>query len=468
MSKPLIAAIAALSVASFAHPADAMSEMARKIAVQRACQVAIWAMPAVSTWDIANGTIRDLGGKVGDIVFLSQPMTSRHGFLTANDVTPYAVASLTTKDGPLVVEVPPASEKTIFFGTFVDAWMRPVADAGPNGSDEGKGAKYLFLPPGHDGETPDGYLVFPLESYSINFALRPVSVNGGTIPEAVAYARTLRTYLLIEADTPPPTTFIDAFPKKWNTLPSYDLTYFQDINNVIQNEPVRERDKAMLGVLAELGIEKDKPFEPSEEMVGVFEDAARCAFDYLQESFVTPGGGLVPFYGGNSQWQAFNVPIDQAKIGFPFEKDGVPLIDLRAKSYFYLTYYPAKLGASSFYITALRDAEGELMNGEDTYRLNVSKDTPARDFWSAIVYSLKSKGFIEDAERVGLSSRGIDHMIKNDDGSIDLYFAPAAPEGFEANWLPTGEDFFVMFRLYGPEEAAIDKSWVLDNIEKVN
>jgi hypothetical protein len=35
-------------------------------------------------------------------------------------VTPYALAALSTKDGPLVVEIPPASDKVEFFGTFVD------------------------------------------------------------------------------------------------------------------------------------------------------------------------------------------------------------------------------------------------------------------------------------------------------------------------------------------------------------
>lgn len=63
---------------------------------------------------------------------------------------------------------------------------------------------------------------------------------------------------------------------------------------------------------------------------------------------------------------------------------------------------------------------------------------PARDFWSAIAYSMVTKGFIRDAKRVGLSRRQIDGMVKNDDGSVDIYFAPKAPKGFEANWIPTG------------------------------
>jgi len=193
--------------------------------------------------------------------------------------------------------------------------------------------------------------------------------------------------------------------------------------------------------------------------VEIYKDDAKCAFDYLQETFVTVGGGLVPYYCGDSQWMALNAPADQAKIGFPFEDDGVSLIDPRAKSYFYLTYYAKKLGPASFYIIALRDADGKQLNGKDTYKLNVPKETPARDFWSAIAYSMVTKGFIGDAERVGLARRKIDGMVKNADGSVDLYFAPTAPKGFEANWIPTGEDFFVIFRLYGLEEAAFDKSW---------
>jgi hypothetical protein len=462
-----LVAAAALLTSATASQAE-MSDTARQVAVQRACQAAIWAMPAVSTWDIANGIISDLGGKVGDVVSLSRPMTSQHGFLTANDVTPYAIAALTTKDGPLVVEVPPAGEKANFFGTFVDAWMRPVADVGPAGSDKGKGGKYLFLPAGYEGEVPeDGYLVFPLESYSVNFAFRPVSKGDGTIEDAAAYARTLKVYPLAKAENPPKTTFLDATGRVWDTLPYYDETYFQDLNNVVQNEPIRERDKSMLGLLAAIGIEKGKPFKPTEEWVSIYQDGAKCAFDYLQEKFVAPGEALVPFYGKDNQWMAFNSPADQAKIGFPFETDGVPLIDIRAINYFYLTYYPVKLGPASFYITALRDADGNQLNGKDTYKLNVPENTPARDFWSAIAYSMVTKGFIRDAERVGLSRREIDGMVKNADGSVDLYFAPKAPKGFEANWIPTGEDFFVMFRLYGPEEAAFNKTWQLGNIEKV-
>jgi hypothetical protein len=56
-------------------------------------------IPAVATYAVLRGTL-EVGGKLNDVVALSQPLTSRHDFLTVNDVTPYAISSLSTADGP--------------------------------------------------------------------------------------------------------------------------------------------------------------------------------------------------------------------------------------------------------------------------------------------------------------------------------------------------------------------------------
>ncbi len=438
-----------------------------EMAVQRACEAAIWGMPAVSIWDIALSTRRDLGGDIGDIVYFTKPMTVRHGFLTANNVTPYAIASLTCKDGPLVVEVPAAIDKASYFGTFVDAWQTPIADVGPPGDDKGKGGKYLFLPPGYEGEVPDGYLVYRPKTYSVNFAFRPVSKNGGTLEEAVAYAQTLKTYKLSEAENPPKTRFIDAFPKAWNTLPVYDITYFHDLNAVVQNEPVLERDKAMMGLLAGIGIEKGKSFKPDAEMTRALEEGLKRAYASMQHYFTTPGKAMTAYWEGR-QWQVFNLPKGQPEAGFPFVTDDRILIDERAGgAYFWVTYLPKVLGGGSFYLTGLRDKDGQLFDGTSTYVLNVPEDTPAKDFWSVIVYSMKTKGFVEGANRVGLSSKNKETMKFNDDGSVDVYFAPEPPKGMQSNWIRTGEDFFLIFRLYGPDKPLFDKSWTLDDVEKV-
>jgi hypothetical protein len=168
-----------------------------------------------------------------------------------------------------------------------------------------------------------------------------------------------------------------------------------------------------------------------------------------------------------NQWQRWNLSMEQAKHGFPFVTEDRLLIDERAGYYFFATALPKNLGGDTFYLTGLRDHDGNLFNGTSSYRLRVPKDAPARDFWSVIVYSMKTKGFVDGVERVGLSSKEMGKMKANADGSVDVYFAPKPPAGLESNWIPTGEDFFLLFRLYGPEKPLFDKTWKLDDVEKV-
>ena len=107
-----------------------------------------------------------------------RPIDSKHGFLTANDVTPYTIASLTLKDGPIVVEVPAATDKVGYFGTILDAWQLPVADVGPTGDDQGKGGKYLLLPPDYKGKVPTGYRPYRVNTMGVALAFRPVPKEG--------------------------------------------------------------------------------------------------------------------------------------------------------------------------------------------------------------------------------------------------------------------------------------------------
>ena len=224
----------------------------------------------------------------------------------------------------------------------------------------------------------------------------------------------------------------------------------------------------MVGLLKSLGIEKGKPFKPNEEQKRAMNEGLKLAYSYMQSLFTTPGKAIIPLWEGKSQWYAWNFTKGQPEAGFPFETDEELLIDGRAGPYFYVTYLPKYLGGGTFYLTGLRDSKGDLYNGKDTYKLNVPKYVPAKDFWSVIVYSMKTKGFVQNAERVGLSSRNVDTMQVNKDGSYDIYFAPKAPAGKESNWIPTGEDFFLLFRLYGPESKDFFKTWSLGDLEKVD
>ncbi|MEM7236467.1 MAG: DUF1214 domain-containing protein [Pseudomonadota bacterium] len=428
--------------------------------------------------DFLKGIRRDLGGDYNDVAYLKQPLDSRHGFLTPNDVTAYAWSSLTSEPGPLVIEVPAATDKVSYFGTIVNAWDVPIEDVGPAGADKGGGGNYLLLPPGYDGpETKEeleakGYLVYETDTYQCGFSFRPRLYNGATDADAAEYAQQIKIYYLSEADNPPPTTYLEASQLPYDSLPYYNHTFFEDLNDWLQGNPVRPQDKVMVSFLRSLGIEKGKPFNPTEQQRRAMNEGLVLAYASMQHYFVTPGKAMIPLWEEDGsldrQWLVWDFAPGQAQAGFPYETETEVLVDARAGgSYFWITYLPKYFGSGTFYLTGLRDSDGDMYDHTATYRLNVPADTPAEDFWSVIVYAMETKNFIRNAERVGLSERGVDAMQVNDDGSYDIYFGPEAPEGLESNWIPTTEPYFLLFRLYGPEEGWLESGWKLPDLEKV-
>ena len=441
--------------------------LASELIVQRGTQAVIWGIPAVSMMDLRKSAERQLGATFNDTIYFSKPLVSRHGFLTANNDVPYVLVMLDTSGGPVILDVPPASDKALYFGSALDAWQVPITDIGPEGADAGKGGKYLFLPPGFKGSAPAGYLTQQPKTFHIYVGLRPVAVNGGTLAQAVEYAKRLKAYPLSQAQNPPPGRYIDAYPKTWDTLPKYDMSYFDDLAAVINEEPVQQKDLAMMGMLSSIGIEKGKPFKPDTDTAKALERSVKLGYDMMMDYFVTPGKALTPWWPG-AQWQGPNLSPQQAAQGFPFVTDNELLLDQRAGgTYFWATFLPKHLGKGSFYLMGLRDKNGSMLNGTSLYRLRVPKDVPAAQFWSAIVYSIKTAGFIANASKVGLGSLDKADLKQNADGTTDIYFGSKAPTGMESNWLPTGESFFLIFRLYGPQAALFDKTWKLPDVEKV-
>ncbi|MEW6996290.1 DUF1214 domain-containing protein [Colwelliaceae bacterium BS250] len=452
-----------------------------KIMVQRATQAAIHYMPAVTQIDFLKATRRTFeGGGFNDVIYINEPFGSNKGFLTANDTTAYAWGTLTSKNGPIVIEVPAATNKLDYFGSVVNQWEVPITDVGPKGADKGKGGKYVFLPPGYDNKLGSkaelekkGYLVFETDTYLYGFAFRPKLTNGATDKDAGDYAQTIKIYQLADAANPPKTDYLDATDTAYNSLPYYNETYFQDVNDVIQENPTRTQDKAMASLLKDLGIVKGKTFAPNDMQDKAMQEGIVLAYAHMQSKFIEPDQTVSALWRDKngkplSQWSFWNFG-PQAQLGFPFIDENEVLVDKRAASYFYVTYLPKKLGGATFYLTGLRDSKGEMLDGNATYKLNVPADTPAEDFWSAIVYSMETKNFVKNVDRVGLSSRNADEMIENSDGSFDLYFGPKAPKGKEANWVPTGgEDYFLLFRLYRPTSKTFFKNWMLNDMVKVS
>ena len=95
------------------------------------------------------------------------------------------------KDGPLVIETPPD-----VLGIIDDHWFQYVADFGRVGPDKGQGGLFLLLPPGYEGEVPDGYFVYRTKTYGNLVFWRGFLKDGSTSPAVEASKNTPRSITL--------------------------------------------------------------------------------------------------------------------------------------------------------------------------------------------------------------------------------------------------------------------------------
>jgi hypothetical protein len=72
----------------------------------------------------------------------------------------------------------------------------------------------------------------------------------------------------------PETKFVDASGNSFNTIPPNDFSFYEMLNENLQEEPAGSYDVELAGQLAAIGIVKGKPFQPDERMRKILTDAA--------------------------------------------------------------------------------------------------------------------------------------------------------------------------------------------------
>jgi hypothetical protein len=398
-----------------------------QVKYQRAFEAVMWAVPAVAIRGFLHGG-ESLGVKDNEIIAFSKPATPHVELLTANNQVPYIFAYTDLQTGPVVVDVPAATEDASLYGQIVDAWQVTVADVGPSGEDKGKGGKYLLLPAGYDKAIPPGYIPIQTGSVRVYFVFRSVPGPKGNLETAAAYSRTLKMYPLSQAANPPTTRFLDPGDRRLPTLRKYDESYFKDIYDMVSVEPVYPRDKVMMGMLASIGIEPGKPFIPDEKTRKAMKQAVVDAYFYMLDRFEKPDPARL--YWPDRQYIVYFRPDPER--GFSYETKTSLLIDERSWQYFLGTLYPKTLGSrpATIYIGPVADSTGAPFVGGQTYKVRVPKDMPAKQFWSLIVYDQATWAFIySPIERAGLSTFNMQTMQKNADGSVTIYIGPRRPPG---------------------------------------
>jgi hypothetical protein len=425
---------------------------------QRACQAYLWALPlmAMQQWQSEHLTKFD-AGKLDYVDYLS--FQDKLGLLTANATTPYIMAFPNlTESGPLVLEIPAGPTA----GGFTDFWQRPITDSGQTGPDQGAGGRYLILGPDDPDMQPNGYRVFRSPTANIFSAHRVLEPDPTKAAQLIAG---LRIYPYAQREAPPPTRHVSPAGRTWSGEQPRGLAYWEGLARIIDEEPVHERDRIMMGMLQPLGIEKSKPFRPTPRQQQILTDAAKTG-EVMARSIAYQkrfeGARLWPgrhwekslMLAETNQEAPHHTQLDERTSWF-YEAIGVS-VGMMGRA----------VGVGQVYLETTKDCTGRWLNGGRSYRLTVPKDIPVAQFWSVTAYDNETRCFVDTGVQPDRSSR--DPIATNPDGSVDIFFGPAAPAGKpESNWIQTlpGKGWFTYFRFYGPTEAYFDHSWMLPDID---
>jgi hypothetical protein len=387
------------------------------------------------------------------------------------------------KNGPLVMEAPPELQ-----GILLDYWQRPIpvdggkffGDVGLAGPDGGKGGKFLLLPPGYKGALPEGYFVYRSATNNVFVFLRGFYEDPKNLTPAVAHLERTKIYPLNGAASAKPMIFPDASGVQANMLPISDGSAFDQLKLLVDREGDSLAGADWFGMLAAVGIVKGQPFTPDANTRTILDRAAKTAYKTSRViGFEEVVGGISDKVYPDRHW------TNPFTDGTPSEPSGAlnlswtniarGYLALDARINFFTNYYSVSPGMLSYtpgkganYLIGFNDREGTPLSGGGNYRLKLPPNIPAAIFWSVTLYDAEnSSGLANGQPFPSLGSR--DKPAQNADGSTDLYLGPKAPEGKTGNWLATvpGKGYFAILRLYGPTEAAFDKSWKPGDIEAV-
>lgn len=429
---------------------------------QRASQAYIWSTPIVSmkTWQIQQDLNYKTAPTENFCVLVS--LKEKRGIVTGNLTTPYIFSFYNLKEKPIVVDYPAGASA----GGFLDLWQRPVIDVGFTGPDQTKGAKYMIVGPEDDISKykSDDYSVYQSATNNLFLGIRILETEPAKIEAFKAsmkvgyYGDELKTVKLIEN-----------LDKEWSATAPRGLEYWKTLKTILDEEPVREQDKAWTAMLEPLGIAKGEVFNPSEREVKILSQGAAMGELMLRNMQTKPRFAEV-YWEGTNWFKSFDFTIPQI-TDYKVELDERAVWFYEAVTSTEGMVNPTP-GKGQVYMTVKRDSDNNLFRADKTYKLTVPKDVPVAQFWSVALYSEQTRRPYDNGgtelEDVALNSR-MEHLQYNKDGSVDLYIGAKAPEGMESNFLKTvGQDgWFIYFRLYAPTEPFFDKSFSLPDFEVV-
>jgi hypothetical protein len=223
------------------------------------------------------------------------------------------------------------------------------------------------------------------------------------------------------------------------------------------------------GMLASIGIIKGVPFNPDaatkEALTRAVADAPKMIYAKRaagradgRDLYYSDRQYISMWFGITADWYAPTyLDVDSRAGFFQFAYSSAPAMANDT------------INQGSKYPFAMRDKDGNLLDGSNTYKMHLPPGIPAKLYWAVTIYN-PVDGTMPQTDQPFPSRNQFDRPPSNPDGSLDLYFGPTKPDGIDAkNWIQTlrGKAFVAALRLYGTSTEFYDQTWKPDDLVKI-
>lgn len=389
--------------------------------------------------------------------------------VTPNSDTPYCMFWVDIRKEPIVISVPEMEPERFYHFQLIDLYTHNFAYIGTLTTGNGAG-KYLIASQSWNGERPEGVDdIIRCETDIFFIVVRTQLMNQADLDNVKRIQseyglQPLSAYLGKDA---PIESSSDNFPE-WNEGDQFTPASFKYLDVMLGLlEPVAE-EKELMERFARIGIGTNKGFD----IDSFDEDVQKAIEEGVKEGFQEMEAFIKAYTSD---------PLISAKIFGTrvfLEKSAKENFQLR--DMYIMRAVAAHMGlygnsgAEAIYPTYLTDSSGAPLNAaENKYTLTFQQDEfpPVKSFWSLTMYDAKTQLFIHNPlNRYLLNSNMMDDFVYGEDGSLTLYIQKdSLGKELDPNWLPAPDGpFYVVMRLYGPEDAALNGDWVNPPLVKAN
>jgi len=232
-------------------------------------------------------------------------------------------------------------------------------------------------------------------------------------------------------------------------------TYFDYVCQLLVDNPPYKADVPLLASLAKIGI---KPGVDYKTYFAGLDNGVKSAIQTGYQSALVKIPASIPGTVKNG-WQ---LPYGTGNYGTDYM--------LRAATAY--LGLGANLVDDASYASASTSSDGAKFSSANKYVIHFNKNEipPVNGFWSITMYNDKALFAANPINRYAMGSLSDPPLIKNPDGSIDLYIQLDSPDSVRIpNWLPAPASggFSLTLRLYWPQKQVMDKSWVPPAVQLV-